>query len=427
MSASLHWLQTRGDIGLTRRDEHPATRRPGFMIATGLECSYPTVQGGRRRDELEETGHYARWAEDFELCREIGARYIRYGLPYYKMHLGPGQYDWSFADEVLPAVWDKGLIPIADLCHFGVPDWVGGFQNTEWPQHFAEYCSAFADRYPWIKYYTPVNEMLVCARFSGKEGGWNEQEKSEGAMIRAHANMCRATLLAIPEILRRRPDAVFIQSEVAEAFVPLAPGGQDTADFHNEFRFITFDHLYGRSPSALVQRHLFDHGLDQDDLDWFLQHGKRAAAHCVMGTDYYGANEKVVRSDGSRHSQGEMLGWHAIVHEYYTRYRRPLMLTETNAVDDGNGKSADWLEQTWGQAHHLRHQGIPVIGYTWFSLTDQIDWDIQIVEVRGKENANGLCRLDRTLRDVGKLFKTLAHENAEADLIHGVPTGLLTH
>ena len=427
MSVSLNWLQTRPDVGLTRRDAHPATRRPSFMIATGLECSYPTVQGGRRRDELEETGHYTQWRDDFELCREIGARYVRYGLPYYKTHVGPGQYDWSFPDEVLPAMWDMGLIPVADLCHFGVPDWVGGFQNSDWPKHFAEYCAAFAARYPWIKYYTPVNEMLVCARFSGLQGGWNEQESSERAMVQAHANMCRATLLAIPEILTRRPDAVFIQSEVAEAFVPLSPGGQEVADFHNEFRFITFDHLYGRAPAVQVQRHLFDCGMAPEDLDWFLEHGRVAAPHCVLGTDYYGANEKVVRSDGSRHSQGEMLGWHAIVHEYYARYRRPLMLTETNAVDDGNGKSKDWLEQTWGQAHHLRSQGVPVIGYTWFSLTDQIDWDIQIVEVRGKENPNGLCRLDRTLRDVGKLFKTIAHENAEAGLIHGVPTGLLTH
>lgn len=121
-----------------------------------------------------------------------------------------------------------------------------------------------------------------------------------------------------------------------------------------------------------------------------------------------------------------MLGWHAIAREYYNRYRRPLMLTETNTIDDGNGKAANWLKQTWGQAHHLRHQGIPVVGYIWFSLTDQIDWDIQLVEIRGNVNANGLCTLDRKLRPAGEAFKKLAHENAATALIHGVPTGLLT-
>lgn len=283
MSASLRELQTRADVGLAKSDGHPATKRPGYMIATGLECSYPTVEGGKRRDELESTGHYQRWREDFELCREIGARHVRYGLPYYKTHLGPGRYDWSLSDEVLPAMWEAGLIPILDLCHFGVPDWIASFQNTDWPIHFAEYCGAVAERYPWIKYYTPVNEMLVCARYSGKLGGWNEQESSDASMVRAHANQCRATLRAIPEILKRRPDAVFIQSEVAEAFVPLSPGGQEEADFRNELRFLSFDHLYGSAPSGVVARFLLENGLTPEDSIWFLEQGRKFGEHCVMG------------------------------------------------------------------------------------------------------------------------------------------------
>jgi beta-glucosidase/6-phospho-beta-glucosidase/beta-galactosidase len=264
MSISLAELQKRSPPTLTRRDDHPATREPTYMVATGFECSYPTVQGGKRRDELHGTRHYELWRDDFELCREIGARYIRYGIPYYRTHLGPGRYDWTFADEVLPHIWDRGLIPIVDLCHFGIPDWVGSFQNTDWPPLFAEYCAAFAERYPWIKFYTPVNEMLVCCHFSAKVGASNEQEKSEKSFIRAHANQCLATLLAIGEILKRRPDAVFIQSEVAEAYVQLAPEAKETADFHNEFRFLTFDHLYGRAPDGQVQRHLLEHGLRDD-------------------------------------------------------------------------------------------------------------------------------------------------------------------
>jgi hypothetical protein len=31
-----------------------------IMLATGIECSYPTVEGGKRRDQLEETRHYGR-------------------------------------------------------------------------------------------------------------------------------------------------------------------------------------------------------------------------------------------------------------------------------------------------------------------------------------------------------------------------------
>lgn len=424
MSASLHDLQRPG-VGLTRPDDHPATREPTYLIATGLECSNPTVQGGKRRDQLAETGHYDHWREDFELCREIGVRWVRYGIPYYRTHLGPGRYDWEFPDLVLPRMWDRGLIPIVDLCHFGVPDWIGGFQNTDWPRDFAEYCGAFAERYPWIKFYTPVNEMLVCARFSGKLGHWNEQQRSEETFVRAHANQCRATLHAIDAIVARRRDAIFIQSEIAEAYVQHSPQGKSVADFRNEFRFLSFDHLYGRAPNGAVQRYLLDHGLHDDELRWFVEHGTAAMPHCIMGMDYYAMNEQVVRADGSLDKEGQMLGWHAIARDYYARYRRPMMLTETNEVDRGRGESERWLKQTWSQAHHLRRQGIPMIGFTWYGLVDQVDWDIQLVEIRNRVTANGLATLDRKLRDVGRLYRTIAHDNAHAELIEGVPTGLL--
>ena len=67
-------------------------------MATGIECSYPTIQGGRRLDAIESTGHYGRWREDFALCRSNGARYVSYGPALLSHHLGPSRYGWSFAD-----------------------------------------------------------------------------------------------------------------------------------------------------------------------------------------------------------------------------------------------------------------------------------------------------------------------------------------
>src|SRR5690242_15457523 len=74
-----------------------------FMFATGIESSYPTApprRGGRRGVEGgASTRHYDRWKDDFALVRELGIGFLRYGPPYYKTHLGPGRYDWDFADE----------------------------------------------------------------------------------------------------------------------------------------------------------------------------------------------------------------------------------------------------------------------------------------------------------------------------------------
>lgn len=392
-----------------------------ILMATGIECSYPTVQGGQRRDQLAEAGHYQHWRQDLQLCLEVGAKVVRYGPPYYRIHTGPHRYDWSFTDEVLPVMRDMGLTPILDLCHFGVPDWVGGFGNSDWPELFADFAEAFCQRYPWISYYTPVNEILVCARFSGKEGIWNEQQKSDRAMVAAHKNMCKATLLSIERILRHRPDAVFFQSETTESFFAQCPTVQPQADLHNQLRFLTFDFLYGHPPNGDVLMFLLQNGATPQDYQWFMEHGRRAAPHCVMGMDYYGANESLLHPDGSKESVGPILGWSNLARKYYERYRKPMMLTETNTVPPEEGPG--WLWKTWHNVQSLRAEGVPVVGFTWFSLTDQVDWDIQLREIKGKVTPNGLFTLDRQPRPVAAAFRELATRYANLPVLQDVPIG----
>src|SRR4051812_8723747 len=99
-----------------------------FMFTTGIENSYPTV-GQRRVDEMEKGKHYERWREDFALLEDLGIRFLRYGPPLHKTFLGPDRFDWEFSDLAFGQLKKQDVTPIADLCHFGVPDWIGDFQN----------------------------------------------------------------------------------------------------------------------------------------------------------------------------------------------------------------------------------------------------------------------------------------------------------
>src|SRR4051812_45086166 len=114
-----------------------------FMFATGIENSYPTIilpDGKRKRvDEMEKTGHYANWEKDFSLLQEMNIEYLRYGPPYYSTHAGPDNYHWDFADVTFDRLRSLDITPIVDLCHFGIPDWMGNFQNPDFPNYFAEY------------------------------------------------------------------------------------------------------------------------------------------------------------------------------------------------------------------------------------------------------------------------------------------------
>ena len=110
------------------------------MFATGIENSIPTIHNGKTRvDQMESSGHYERWREDFDCVQEIGINYLRYGPPLHRTFLGPNKFDWEFADVTFADLRRREITPIVDLCHFGLPDWMGNFQNPDFPHLFSIY------------------------------------------------------------------------------------------------------------------------------------------------------------------------------------------------------------------------------------------------------------------------------------------------
>ena len=387
------------------------------MLATGIECSYPTIQHGTYRvDELQATDHYRRWREDLHLIHDMGIRYVRYGIPYHRVNTQPDVYDWAFTDEVLNELRILNVEPIVDLCHFGMPDWLGNtFQNPEFPHAFAAYAGAFAARYPWVRFYTPVNEIFVCARFSGLYGWWNEQETSDTSFICAVKHMVQGCVQAMNKILISQPDAIFIQSESAE-YTHSMCSNRDThmhVEWENQVRFLALDLLYANPVRGDIYAWLLQHGLTTDEYNNFMNN--QTHYHCVLGTDYYVTNERMVDNEGNTHP-GEVFGWYLITMDYYQRYRKPVMHTETNMLQENN--SVAWLWKQWQNILRMRAEGVPVLGFTWYSLLDQVDWDTALREPNGHVNALGLYTLDRTIRPVGEAYRSLIREFGWLPVVH---------
>ena len=377
------------------------------MFATGIENSIPTINGGRTRvDQMEVCGHYKHWRTDFDCVDDLGIHFLRFGPPLHTTFLGPGRYDWEFADVTLNDLKRRGITPIIDLCHFGVPDWIGNFQNTDFPELLAGYAAAFATRYPWIQLYTPVNEMFICATFSAKYGWWNEQLRSDLGFVTALKNLARANVLAMIEILKIRRDAIFIQSESSEYFHADSPAAIGPAEALNARRFLSLDLNYGRRVDSDMYEYLLDNGMTREEYHFFLEHSLKQ--HCILGTDYYRTNEHRVHADGRTEAAGEVFGYSEITRQYYNRYRVPVMHTETNFREGPTGQEAvQWLWKEWANVLRLRNVGIPTVGFTWYSLTDQVDWDTALRQQNGNVNPLGLFDLDRNIRNVGTAYKQL--------------------
>jgi len=395
-----------------------------FMFATGIENSYPNIllPDGRtkRVDEMEKALHYRYWETDFNLVKELGLEFLRYGPPYYNTHLGPGHYDWTFTDMTFAKLKELGIIPIVDLCHFGVPDWLGNFQNPDFPRLFAEYAEAFAARFPYIELYTPVNEIFITAMFSGQYGWWNERLSSDKAFVTALKHLCKANVLAMKAILKVQPNATFIQSESSEYFHAMEPDAVPRARFLNQKRFLSLDLTYGYPLNVGMYEYLLANGMTQEEYYWFVNN--QVKAHCIMGNDYYVTNEHLVFPDGRTQAAGEIFGYYVITSQYFKRYRLPIMHTETNIRMPA---CKEWLLKQWANVHRLKHDRVPIVGFTWYSLTHQVDWDSALRNDDGIINELGLYDLDRKIMPVGESYKLLISQ--WKDILQEESYGLTYH
>ena len=382
----------------------PQATPAGIQFATGIENSAPLLPDGTRVDQLERCGHYERWADDFGRLSELGIGALRYGPPLHRVMPSPGVYDWSCVDDQMAWLSRSDIAVFADLCHFGVPPWLSGLDDPAFPMHLAEYAGAFARRYPWVRHFTPVNEIYIAASFSSYHGWWNEARRGEAAFVNTTVNLCRAHELAVEAILRERPDAIIVQSESLERYVAEdgGPGALAAARRWNELRCLALDLTLGRPLSPLAMDALRAAGVALSELELF--GGPRAQGQRWLGADYYAGCEQTIAEDGARSPAAIRVGLAAVARSYYDRYALPVYLTETNRVDED---AVAWLHEQWAEVLLLRATGVPVHGFTWYGLTDSVEWASLLREDRGRPDPVGLFSLERSIRRVGTAYASL--------------------
>ena len=101
--------------------------------------------------------------------------------------------------------------------------------------------------------------------------------------------------------------------------------------------------------------------------------------------------------------------------QYYEHYRKPVMHTETNTFNEKDAEC--WLWKQWVNVMRIRMDGVPVVGFTWYSLLDQVDWDSSLAEKLGTINPCGLFDLDRKIRTVGESYKMMLQEFGQITMV----------
>lgn len=356
-----------------------------LRFAVGVEDTFipQTRPGQRALDEYDLMQHYRFWREDLAYCSEAGADMVRWGIPWYRVEPEPGTWDWEWLDRVIDTFDELGLDLVADLMHYGTPLWLEDqFVNPDYPRRVADFSAAVADRYRGrIRHYTPLNEPLLNIMYCGEFGHWPPYRTGDRGFVDVLRGISRGIVTTQNAIADTDGAADFVHVEASFRFA----GDVDAhAAMHEHLRhraYLVQDLVMGRvTPDHALVPYLRAHGFTDDDFSWALAH---TAQPDVVGVNYYPQHSTelferdVVRQGGPgdlrpRHNAGTD-GLKDVVTSFAERYGKPVFLTETSYTGTVEERIS-WMGESVAAVDELRAAGVDVVGYTWWCITDMMEW-----------------------------------------------------
>lgn len=370
---------------------NPNQVSPDLEMWGGIECTVNRV-GDRYFDQLERNGHATR-IEDLDRFAKLGITAIRYPILWERIAPdGLEQADWAWADQRLAYLKDLGIRPIVGLVHHGSGPRDTSLIDPAFPEKLAAYAQAVAQRYPWVRDYTPVNEPLTTARFSALYGHWYPHTRDALLFAKALIYQCRATVLAMQAIRQINPQAQLIQTEdLGKVFSTPLLAYQ--AEFENNRRWFSLDLLCGRiNDTHPLWGYLRYIGVEAEELLWFQDH---PCPPDIVGINRYVCADRFLDERIERypkHAQGGN-GQHqyadveavwvcangiydhvALLQEVWNRYQRPIAITEAH-IGCTREEQMRWLKEIWQVAQTLQNKGVDFRAVTVWSLLGTYDWN----------------------------------------------------
>lgn len=366
----------------------------------GVECTVVRI-GDEFRNQIVETGHVAR-LEDLDEIARLGIKAIRYPIVWETVAPDdPEALDFSWHDERLERLRQLGVTVVGGLVHHGSGPSYTSLIDRDFPRLLGEYAARVAERYPWIEWWTPVNEPLTTARFSALYGHWYPHRRDFRSMARALVGECLGTLEAMAAIRRVNPGAKLLQTEdLGKTFSTKKLAYQ--ARHENERRWLSLDLLSGRIvPGERWHAKLLRAGIGEDELARF---SDGQGTPDVIGINHYLTSERYLdeRFDlypghepggNGRHRYldleairmphlTEETGPAARLREAWDRYGIPMVISE---VHHGCTREEQlrWFLEVWDAAEQVRSEGVDLRAVTLWSLMGAVDWRSLITRREG--------------------------------------------
>ncbi|MFH1398008.1 MAG: glycoside hydrolase family 1 protein [Candidatus Omnitrophota bacterium] len=322
--------------------------------------------------------HYEFFKEDFDLAQSLNHNCHRFSIEWSRIF--PYREELSFQEfshyrEVILALKERGLEPIVSLHHFTNPLWfskLGGWENPESPEYFLYFVrkvvEEFADK---VKYWVTINEPMVYVYYSYIIGSWPPQKKSFSKARRVTNNLIAAHIRSYKLIrdIYKNKGLPLPQVSIAknmQAFVPCKNTLRDKLAVYLRDKSFNFD--------------LLDKLAQAKTLDFI---GVNYYSRSLVETSSWSVNNLLTRVCQDNHSPcpKNSMGWDIYAQGLYDlllklkKYNLPVMILENGICTADDVQRWDFICQHLKSISSAMAKGIKVLGFIYWSLLDNFEWD----------------------------------------------------
>ncbi|MCW1912954.1 sugar nucleotide-binding protein [Luteolibacter sp. GHJ8] len=364
----------------------------------GVECTLNRV-GDQYHSQLAWSGHLRRIG-DLDLFAELRMTSIRYPVLWEMLSPTKGTINWQWADQRLDRLRALGIRPIIGLVHHGAGPRHASVETPLFAPCLAEYAGAVARRFPWVDAYTPVNEPLTTARFSGLYRLWHPHGGDQRTFLRVLLHECKGTILAMRAIRAINPGATLIQPDDLGRIFGTAEMAAEI-EFQNHRRWLGWDLLCGRVDARHpLWRYLLANGATERELDWF---SSNRCPPDVIGINHYPTSDRyldhkvgnypgltLTRDTPTLHADLEAVrvrtsppgGFYARLTEAWERYKIPLAITECH-LGCTREEQVRWFAESWDAAERARADSVQIGAVTAWALLGSHNWNSLVTRDTG--------------------------------------------
>lgn len=394
--------------------------------------------------------HYHRWREDVAIMKELGLKSYRFSVSWSRvLPEGTGRVNEAglhFYVQLCDALLEAGIKPLVTLYHWDLPTALyrkGGWKNPESPAWFEEYtellAKALGDRaYAWMTFNEP--QMFVgLGMLVGAHAPFEHND--DKTLAEVSKNVLLAHGRAVSVLRRLCPKALIGMAPTGDCYLPKdeTPESIEKArrkstrlgrDFVISNTWWADPIFLGKAPEdaeALLGENMYRLTAEEwasvsQKLDFY-------GFNCYQGTQDYPPPEDGYNNYAWQGSPKTGFGWNftpqALYYSskfWYERYGLPVLITENgyagldHVMLDGkvhDPQRQDFLHRYLLQVKRAVDEGIPVLGYQYWSIMDNFEW------AAGYDPRFGLVYVDyhnnceRTIKDSALWYRDVIAANGE--------------